>query len=168
MPDVALENIPEWLLGGSELSAAAAPPEHKEVTLPGVVGDHMPGVADSRSGRGTGRSRTPKSCAGVTLLLLGITLAMRPVSASSAAAPAMCAMMVAIEPSASSRNSGSVWGGSNQGSLQTARVLTAPSPPPLSFLILSQSGEWPERETRSGKKKPQNRPGLSLPEGTNA
>jgi hypothetical protein len=88
--------------------------------------------------------------------------------ASSAAAPAMCAMMVAIEPSASSRNSGSVWGGSNQGSLQTARVLTAPSPPPLSFLILSQSGEWPERETRSGKKKPQNRPGLSLPEGTNA
>ena len=45
MPEVALENIPEWLLGGSEPSAAAAPPEHKEVTLPGVVGDHMPEVA---------------------------------------------------------------------------------------------------------------------------
>jgi hypothetical protein len=135
MPDVALENIPEWLLGGSELSAAAAPPEHKEVTLPGVVGDHMPGVADSRSGRGTGRSRTPKSCAGVTLLLLGITLAMRPVSASSAAAPAMCAMMVAIEPSASSRNRGSMWGGSNQGSHGTPVdqdfKLRACSPPPV-------------------------------------
>jgi hypothetical protein len=43
MPEVALGNIPEWLFS-SEPAAAAAPP-HKEVTLPGVVTDHMPEVA---------------------------------------------------------------------------------------------------------------------------